>query len=683
MPGYKAASVTKEDERSFIITNEIDTIDVSGRALWQKPTEAGLPDKVTVTLKVQKAGETISTLTSDATAANGWTYGFVNVPAVAADGTSYSYDITAPDQMTVTDGVYSQYSAVDNDTHGKDFTYRLQESVAIQLSKVWKDEDDRYGTRPDQILFHVVTTVDGEVTQEQDVPMTSASGWKTVLVAKDRWQYTEGSDTPSEYTYTVTEQPVDGYQLTGLTRAPEQGYTKGTVTYTAVNTLSCDSFTVTNTVINGSSVLPFTYRLQAELADGTPLTGTTNGLTFDDQGKAVFTLKHGESKQLVLPGSVTVEVTQDEMPGYVTTKEVSTESIEPIPIAKDSAANSATGTTVAFTNDLSFTVYGIKTVDGEEPGSAVFTFQLLDSKGTVLAEAENAADGSFTFSPEIGLTDQSKLTFTVKEAADTDLAKSYIMDTEPKSVTVTLPAEGGVSVSADEEHPVGINNRTATTVTVYKTWEDGAYLNIASRLTLYANGDEVDRSSYKLTVTDGNSTYTFTGLAKQDGAGRTIVYSVTENAPSGYIAVYPNDQSWAYDGDLIRNTLAMTLTVNKVWKNVDKDGKKAITLDLYKNGELYRTFTREPNESGTYRFTIPYDTDASYWFVERALTDYKTTYENPEPYADVTDRAYNGGTIINTGTKMPLTGDDTPVLALSLAAALSLTGLVLLRRRRR
>ena len=164
--GYKAASVTEEGGRSFIITNEIDTIDVSGRTLWQKPAEAGLPDKVTVTLKVQKNGETVLTLTCDATAANGWTYSFANVPAAITEDASYSYDITAPQQMTVTDGVYSQLSAVPNDTNGVDFTYRLQKSVAIKLSKVWVDEDNLYGSRPDQILFHVVTTVGDEVIQE-------------------------------------------------------------------------------------------------------------------------------------------------------------------------------------------------------------------------------------------------------------------------------------------------------------------------------------------------------------------------------------------------------------------------------------------------------------------------------------------------------------------------------------
>ena len=76
--------------------------------------------------------------------------------------------------------------------------------------------------------------------------------------------------------------------------------------------------TVTNTVINGSSLLPFTYRMTATLANGDPLVGKVDDLTFNSQGVATFTLKHGEQKQLLLPLSVQVEVTQDAMSGYDT-----------------------------------------------------------------------------------------------------------------------------------------------------------------------------------------------------------------------------------------------------------------------------------------------------------------------------------------------------------------------------
>ena len=513
--------------------------------------------------------------------------------------------------------------------------------------------------------------------------MTSATGWTSVLITKNRWLYTGESDTPSEYIYTVTEQSVDGYQLSGLTREPEQGYTGGTVTYTAVNALSCGTVTVTNTVVNGSSVLPFTYHVKATLANGDPLEGLVNGLTFDS-GEATFTLKHGEQKQLLLPVSVQVEVSQDTMPGYDTTQQTDTEDADLVPLkARATNGDRAGSVTVKFTNDLKVTIHGLKTVDGDKPeADSGFTYQLLDSEGVLLDETTHDEDGSFTFSVDIGLTDQETLTYTVQEADDPEFTEQYVMDTEPRTVTVTLPTEGGVTVSADEENPVTINNREARSFTVYKTWDDGSDLNISHRLTLYADGKKVSSDTYDVEVSDGNLTYTFKGLPRYNDSGKTITYSVKESAPSGYMAVYPGDQNRAYDGDTIRNISTMTLTIRKVWYNTSRWGKQTITLNLYKNGELYRTYKREPNDTGIYTFTIPYDPDGQYWFTEESVKHYKTTYKNVAPYEGVTDRVYDGGTITNWGSK-PHTGDNTPVLGLGLTAVLSLAGLVLLRRRRR
>ena len=351
--------------------------------------------------------------------------------------------------------------------------------------------------------------------------------------------------------------------------------------------------------------------------------------------------------------------------------------------ARDTDGDRSGSVTVNFTNDLQVTIYGLKTVDGEKPDAdSGFTYRLLDSDGELLAETTHDESGSFTFSPEIGLTDQETLTYTVQEADDPELAEAYVMDTEPRTVTVTLPAAGGVTVSADQDHPVTINNREARSITVYKTWNDGADLDISHRLTLYANGKKVSSGTYDVEVSDDNLTYTFTGLPRYNDSGKAITYSVKESAPSGYMAVYPDDQSRAYDGDTIRNVRTMTLTIRKVWRNTSRWGRQTITLNLYRNGELYRTYKREPNDTGIYTFTIPYDPDNLYWFTEEPVKHYDTAYKNVAPHSGVYDRVYDGGTITNWGKK-PRTGDGTPIVWLSLAAVLSLTGLIVLRRRRK
>ena len=685
--GWELAETTMSEKtgsdgtvtRTYVLVNS-QAATISGRKLWQKPedmAESDLPD-VTVTLKVKNGWKTVTTRTAKATAENGWTYTFTDVPTGDGDGNIYTYEITEPETIPVSGGSVTKVSEEANSTCGKDFTNRWQSWETITLRKTWKDSNDLYATRPDSVTFRVTGKVNGKKVSEEIVRLTKKEGWSDKTLRLPLWYYAEGEDVGRKITYTVTEDATSGY-----TTALSSQETDGGITYTAVNTLLGGSLAVTNTVINGSTVLPFTYRIVADLSNGMPLVGEVDGLTFDSQGQAVFTLKHEEEIEVLLPQSVTVEVTQDAMPDYTTTKKVTTETIDPTPMKVMMLAETrAGGMTVDFTNDLHFTIYGRKTLDSQEPGDATFTYLLLDDQGEVLEETTNGSNGDFSFNPEIGLTDQSELTLTVREAEDEEQAEAYLMDTEPRTVTVTLPEEGGAVVSADEENPVEINNHTRTQITVYKVWEDDADLNIAGQLSLYADDEKLDRSAYQVTVDSERYAYTFTGIPLLNEEGKEITYTVKESAPSGYMTVYPDGQSYAGDGDTIRNILAMTLTVKKEWRGTGSAEKPSITLHLYRDGKLYHTYERKPNATGVYSFTVPLDLDSEYWFVEEDLPGYIATYSNQAPHEDVIDRAYNGGTIINTGTKMPNTGDGTPILALSLAAMLSLGGLVLLRRRR-
>lgn len=57
------------------------------------------------------------------------------------------------------------------------------------------------------------------------------------------------------------------------------------------------------------------------------------------------------------------------------------------------------------------------------------------------------------------------------------------------------------------------------------------------------------------------------------------------------------------------------------------------------------------------------------------------TYINVGDHMDETDRCYNGGTIVNT--IVPKTGDSARPMAWAAALAMSLAGLVLLKRGRK
>ena len=234
VPEYQMKGVVREPETgyddqmaTYTVTNALAPIPyptVSGKKIWQKPEEAPYPDSVAVTAEVLLDGKVVpgQTRTVYMTAENGWTYSFTDLPYKdRVTGKIYTYRLSENSPVKVGNGFYDKVEERENETGGIDFVNQWKEGILITLNKVWVDEDNLYGTRPEKIVFHVVTKVNGEMIEEEDVPLMATADWNSVSVAKNRWLYTDGSDTPSEYTYTVTEQPVEGYPLSSLTREPE------------------------------------------------------------------------------------------------------------------------------------------------------------------------------------------------------------------------------------------------------------------------------------------------------------------------------------------------------------------------------------------------------------------------------------------------------------------------------
>ena len=76
-----------------------------------------------------------------------------------------------------------------------------------------------------------------------------------------------------------------------------------------------------------------------------------------------------------------------------------------------------------------------------------------------------------------------------------------------------------------------------------------------------------------------------------------------------------------------------------------------------------------------YEAYFQYSVDDCY-VIETPIEGYQVIYQNVGKYSDVTDRCYNGGTIINY--KLPATGDTTPVADYTALVILSFLGACLL-----
>ena len=111
----------------------------------------------------------------------------------------------------------------------------------------------------------------------------------------------------------------------------------------------------------------------------------------------------------------------------------------------------------------------------------------------------------------------------------------------------------------------------------------------------------------------------------------------------------------------------------------DADPADSIDWVLYNaDGSVaHKKFNKKVSGS-EWRYDAWFSTAGDYYIVENVPAGYKVRYENIGTHAGVTDRCYNGGTVINY--KVPKTGDPADPLLWACVAALGLAALFLMWR---
>ena len=91
-----------------------------------------------------------------------------------------------------------------------------------------------------------------------------------------------------------------------------------------------------------------------------------------------------------------------------------------------------------------------KTLEGRDLADGEFTFQVKDAKGTVVAEARYAADGSVTF-PEITYTEAGEHDYTVVEVAGNAAGVTYDKTVHKVHISVVADAKGKLTAKKSAE----------------------------------------------------------------------------------------------------------------------------------------------------------------------------------------------------------------------------------------
>ena len=231
------------------------------------------------------AGEvTLSAKNAQDGNADVWTYTFEHLPDTDGSGNPYTYWVEEEhlESYTVTG---SGTLALTNTLGGK------ETEIAIQGRKTWVGDgaDDRPNSITLSLLQNGTKVAEREVTPNAD----------------GSWTYDFGSwpaydDSGRAYTYTVQEEPVDGYgsRVDGWNVINGKG-----------------NLTVKKQVYSGDRQRDFSFTVTL---DDKSINGICGDMTFQD-GVAAFTLKDGESKTAKgLPSGVGYTVAEARVDGYGT-----------------------------------------------------------------------------------------------------------------------------------------------------------------------------------------------------------------------------------------------------------------------------------------------------------------------------------------------------------------------------
>ena len=180
----------ESDVRALVVTNTYRVTSVSGTKTWRAPEGTELPESITVILK--RNDEPVAR--KKVTAADDWSYEFTELPAYSEDGrTAYTYTV---DEEPV--------AGYNKEVDGYDLINTKSEKIEITGTKTWRVPD---GTELPESITVILKRNDEPVARKK---VTAADDWS--------YEFTElpaySEDGLTAYTYTVDEEPVEGYITT-------------------------------------------------------------------------------------------------------------------------------------------------------------------------------------------------------------------------------------------------------------------------------------------------------------------------------------------------------------------------------------------------------------------------------------------------------------------------------------
>lgn len=531
IPGYTTTIARDASGYKFILTNAkaIDTVTKTVSKVWDdNNNQDGLrPTAITVIL----TGDDGSRRVKSVTAAENWTVTFENLPKNKNHGQNIQY--------TVSEAFVSGYTEAITQ-NGDNYTITNTHTPASSeffVTKIWKDNGNNDGMRPDEITV----TAHGSDGRSYTKKLNADNQWSVMF--SNLPKYADGK----VIEYSLTEESVPGYT---------SSITRNGKSFVLINTHvdETKNITITKAWNDGNN--------QDGLRPKT-ITAVVNG----SDGSARFVqLFEGQNWATNL----------NNLPKYKNGTEIQY-TVKENAIPDYETEIKQTGDSYAITNSHTPAVVTVSAVkvwddannqDGIRPSLIQVT--LTGSDGSVRNAAITKNDGwTYQFKNLPKYKNGVKIDYTLQEANSNPYTYEIVKGSDEYSFTITnnyVPAVVNVPVTTvwdDDDNRDGIRAKETA-------------------ITLHGSNGKV----YQRIVTGKDSFATvFENMPKFFDEGKEVVYTVTQNEMNGYTANIASTDKYTFQITNTHEPERLAKTVTKVWDdNNNQDGLRPNTLRIALTG---------------------------------------------------------------------------------------------------
>lgn len=531
IPGYTTTIAKDASGYKFTLTNTkpIETVTKTVSKVWEDSNnQDGLrPSAITVIL----TGDDGSRRVKSVTAAENWTVTFENLPKNQNHGQNIQYTVSEAFVSGYTEAITQNGdNYIITNTH-------TPASSEFFVTKIWKDNGNNDGMRPDEITV----TAHGSDGRSYTEKLNADNQWS--IMFSNLPKYADGKTID----YTLTEEVVPGYA---------SSITRNGKSFTLINTHVDETKNITITKAwndgnNQDGLRPKTITAVVNGSDGSArFVQLFEGQNWATNLNNLPKYKNGTEIQYT--------VKENAIPGYET--EIK-----------------QTGDSYAITNSHTPAVVTVSAVkvwddannqDGIRPSLIQVT--LTGSDGSVRNAAITKKDGwTYQFKNLPKYKNGVKIDYTLQEANSNPYTYEIVKGSDEYSFTITnnyVPAVVNVPITTvwdDDDNRDGIRAKETA-------------------ITLHGSNGKV----YQRIVTGKDDFATvFEDVPKFFDEGREVVYTVTQNEMNGYTANIANTDKYTFQITNTHEPERLAKTVTKVWDdNNNQDGLRPNTLRIALTG---------------------------------------------------------------------------------------------------